>query len=109
MTILVSIETVLLILIALLVAGMLRTHGEILRALRLGPSGEESEAAVPTRVGPPANVDEQLLEPAADVVGVNLELRPLSVSMESNQNTLLGFLSSGCLSCVRFWEALSSA
>ena len=39
MTVLVSVETVLLVLLVVLVAGLLRSHAEILR--RLGPPGEE--------------------------------------------------------------------
>jgi hypothetical protein len=102
MAILVSIETVLLVLVSVLVAGMLRTHGEILRALRLGPANDDEAPTIPEK---PANVDEQLLAPAADIVGVTLEQQPLTLSLKGPRNTLLGFLSSGCLACVRLWDA----
>ena len=42
MTVLVACETVLLALLVLLVAGLLRSHAEILR--RLGPASAEAEA-----------------------------------------------------------------
>lgn len=108
MTILVSIETVLLVLLSLLVAGMLRTHGEILRALKLGPEeGDDAVMDTSPPPGPPANVDDRLRAPAPDIIGTDLALEELSVGMQGFQNTLLGFLSSGCLACVRFWEAVS--
>jgi len=107
MTILVSIETVLLVLIGLLVAGMLRSHADILRALKLGPVDEDEELDASPPPPPPANVDERLLEPAVDIRGVNLELHPLTLAVKGGRGTLLGFLSTGCLTCVRFWEAFS--
>ena len=106
MEIIVGIETLLLVSISVLVAGMLRTHGEILKALNLGPEESVMDASPPPQ--PPANVDERLFAPAADITGENLERTPLTVTMRGTQNTLLGFLTSGCLACVRFWDALSS-
>lgn len=112
MTILVSVETVLLIIIGLLVAGMLRTHADIMRALNLAPSGEgsqaTSEAANLELTAPPDNVDAQLFAPAAALEGVNLDLNPVNVEMKRDGGTLLGFLSSGCLTCLRFWHELST-
>lgn len=112
MTILVSVETVLLVAIGLLVAGMLRTHADIMRALNLAPSGKNSQTISdgpkPELTPPPENVDGQLFAPAAALEGVNLDLSPVSVEMKRKGGTLLAFLSSGCLTCVRFWHELST-
>ena len=112
MTVLVSVETALLIIVALLVAGMLRTHADIMRALNLSPVEDrqqpQPQELPPSRTGPPADVDEQLTVPAAPLEGVNLDLRPVSVEMKRDGGTLLGFLTSGCLACLRFWSELSS-
>ena len=45
MTAIVAVETVLLVLLVVLVAGLLRSHAEILR--RLGESGDPARGAVP--------------------------------------------------------------
>lgn len=85
-TVLVSVETALLIIVALLVAGMLRTHADIMRALNLSPVEDrqqpQPQELPPSRTGPPADVDEQLTVPAAPLEGVNLDLRPVSVEMK---------------------------
>ena len=100
MTVLVACETLLLVLLVLLVAGLLRSHAEILR--RLGPP--EADAA---REG------SSLPEPARragaqegnDVVGVTLERDAVKVGLGADSPpTLLAFLSTGCTACQGFWD-----
>jgi hypothetical protein len=100
MTILVSIETVLLVLLIVLVAGLLRSHAELLR--RVGAAdGEAGRAA-----GPPPTPQRDPGEPAPDVNGTTPSGDPASLSFAGGMGgaTLLAFLSTGCSTCAGFWE-----
>ena len=103
-------------LLAVLVAGLLRSHAEILRSLHELGAGREDTAprATPGRepqdltigAGPgvvgPANLTGSR---AADVSGQTPDGDSLQLSpTASGQDTLLAFLSSGCLTCHGFWE-----
>jgi hypothetical protein len=96
---LVSVETVLLVLLVVLVAALLRSHAEILRRLgpddaapRLpdSPTGIRAEVAAPELAG---------ITPTGDAVKLAFHGTP----------TLLAFLSSGCTSCIAFWEKLGDS
>jgi hypothetical protein len=104
-TVLVATETVLLVLLAVLVAGLLRSHAEILR--RLGPPpAADSADGVEALPEPPRRT---AAVPASDIAGTTLEGAPVQVGMRpGGPSTLLAFLSSGCLSCRSFWESLGS-
>jgi len=106
MTVLVSVETLLLVLLVVLVAGLLRSHAEILR--RLGPAEDGSEGQGRGVAPPPASVrgpDE--LRPAA-VAGSTPDGDVVTLAFEgaASMPTLLAFLTSGCSTCARFWETL---
>jgi hypothetical protein len=100
LAILVTIETIALVLLALLVAGLLRSHAEILR--RLGPPEESPE---------PASIDPMALPgrdaaPASDIAGTTLSGEPVKLAVAgSGTSSLIAFLSSGCSTCGAFWEA----
>jgi hypothetical protein len=107
-TVLVACETVLLALLVLLVAGLLRSHAEILR--RLGPPSAEGEAPESG-----AQQDPRLPTPARrattregnEIVGVSLEREPVKIGFgDEYPPTLLAFLSSGCGVCEGFWHDL---
>jgi hypothetical protein len=103
-TAIVTIETVALILLALLVLGLLRSHAEILRRLDAaeGPPAEREFApgiARPRGEGVRA-VDVAGQTPAGDAVQVAVT-RPGSP-------TLLAFLTSGCGVCEGFWETIGA-
>lgn len=98
---LVTLETILLVLLTLLVAGLLRSHAEILR--RLESSDRGSEASDPMGELPPARADSTA---AFDIVGTTLTREAIKVSVKAGSNTLLAFLSTGCLSCQSLWEGL---
>jgi hypothetical protein len=97
MTILVSIETVLLVLLIVLVAGLLRSHAELLR--RLGPATDGGQSPPPTPRRDPG-------APAPAVNGSTPAGDPVSLSFEGGASapTLLAFLSTGCSTCAGFWE-----
>jgi hypothetical protein len=97
MVALVSVETVLLVLLLVLVAGLLRSQAEILRRLAAAPV---SDPAPPPR-------DDRDVAPA--IAGTTLVGDALKVDFEGagSATTLLAFLTSGCGTCGHFWETLS--
>jgi hypothetical protein len=100
-------EGVVLLLLALLVAGLLRSHAEILRALHdLGASVEPGDRPRRT-TGTPATSDMGTSGSTAyDVVGVDLAGASAAVSVVGvKHDTLLAFLSTGCTTCQPFWDA----
>ena len=101
-----------------MLVGLLRSHAEILRRLPDaagepgdhehpdGPSGSGagSEAARPrmtTHLPGPRGTG----GPVVDIVGATLDGAQMSVS-PSKTDTLVAFLSSGCLTCKTFWDGL---
>jgi hypothetical protein len=104
MAILITVETLILALLTLLVAGLLRSHAEILRQLaELGggaaPSAGSGEELPPARDGG---------SPAFDIAGATVAGDAVKVAVAGARgNTLLAFLSSGCLPCRKLWRGLS--
>ncbi len=104
MAILITVETLILALLTLLVAGLLRSHAEILRQLaELGggaaPSAASGEELPPARDGG---------SPAFDIAGATVAGDAVKVAVAGARgNTLLAFLSSGCLPCRRLWQGLN--
>ena len=99
-------------LLALLVAGLLRSHAEILRALHeLGvsldprsPGRRATNAATPSYAPARAGGAD-----AHDLVGVSPSNDAVSIGVVgSQQPTLLAFLTSGCLTCQDFWDAFDA-
>ena len=113
MVVVVAVETVVLVLLAVLVAGLLRSHAEILRRLhQLGAGLEETSAVEAPLVLRPRSVRADAsstgsLGPAHDVGGAGLHDDAVIVPVIGVQHrTLLAFLSSGCLTCRTFWNTL---
>jgi len=114
MAVLVVLLAVVVALLALLVAGLLRSHAEILRALHqlgvdMDPARVDDGNAVTTPVGAPtirsAEVPKRPSRRAVDVVGTTPEHDAVSIAVAGAQHlTLLAFLSSGCGSCLAFWD-----
>jgi hypothetical protein len=102
-------EGVVLLLLALLVAGLLRSHAEILRALHdLGASVDPTDARATTSTATrtPATTVTSTDATAHDVVGLDLTGSTASVSVVgAKHDTLLAFLSTGCSTCQPFWDA----
>ncbi|MHB1986478.1 MAG: hypothetical protein ACYCSF_00600 [Acidimicrobiales bacterium] len=122
-------DTILVLLLALLVAGLLRSHADIVRTLHeMGaPIGDPSvsPASAPLSVGKLSassgvrRSPEGMLQvgpvmpprPAAsavfDLEGLTPSGDALGVAVSGvERHTLLAFLSSGCSSCGQFWEEL---
>ncbi|MEZ5142869.1 MAG: hypothetical protein R2726_10165 [Acidimicrobiales bacterium] len=120
MAVLVAVETVVLVVLAVLVVGLLRSHAVILRRLHeLGAgvdrtsagagAGVTSQVDFTTRPEIPAPSGELEFADAADVSGVTLggEVVALRV-VGAGHDTLLAFLSSSCATCERFWAAFAA-
>ncbi len=106
MTAIVVIEAVVLFLLLVLVAGLLKSHAEILRQLhRLGGSVEgDVPRATPTLRAPGFEKT-----PVVEISGTEPSGSTRSISLEHGRGeTLLAFLSTGCSSCSVFWDALGS-
>ena len=101
MAVLVSIETVLLVLLVVLVAGLLRSHAEILRRL-----GSGQGPAIPQPGDGRARDAERGTATAGPIAGQTLEGDAVSLDFSgaAGPPTLLAFLSSGCSVCGSFWE-----
>jgi hypothetical protein len=105
MTALVASETILLALLLVLVAGLLRSHAEILR--RLGPP-DEARADADTALPEPPTASAEVLPPAP-IAGTTLEGDAVKVTLgPTAPPTLVAFLTSGCGVCGNFWEGLRS-
>lgn len=106
MTALVILEAVVIVLLVVLVAGLLRSHADILRRLHALDGGEETMTARtsagitlgPTRTRPlPTHI-----------TGTTLGGVSRSLSLTDSRGLLLAaFLSTGCGSCQTFWETLA--
>ena len=120
MTIVVTVLAVVVGLLALLVAGLLRSHAMILRRLHeLGAGIADTPASVgerrtiserPSRAPDPGLPQPPVVtegRPAADLVGVGPRGEARAVRIAgARHDTVLAFLSSGCTTCHAFWEQL---
>ena len=114
MTAVVSVETVLLVILVVLVAGLLRSHAEILR--RLGPPGSPaSPGSAPdtsdaSGLGALRAPERPAGAPAAPIVGMTPDADAVALDLAAPGGpTLLAFLSSGCSTCAAFWAGLEEA
>ncbi len=112
MTALVAALTVAVLLLAVLVAGLLRSHAEILKALHDLGAGLELDRADPGPV--PVTID-GVRTPRADgapapeaITGSTLDGETAVVTLAGGTGTLLAFLSSGCSTCQAFWDAFAT-
>jgi hypothetical protein len=113
MVVLVIVQSFVLVLLALLVAGLLRSHAEILRRLPPPEPDPGREAASPADVGmgtlPRPDPEPRTAAAASDIVGTSLDGASVKISVTAGRGpTLLAFLSSGCATCAGFWEALQA-
>ena len=113
MTVLITAETLALALLTLLVAGLLRSHAEILRRLATLDGSAATTPATPAAPGPGSELPPARhgdLTPAFDIAGTTLAGDPVKIAVAgARTNTLLAFLSSGCLPCRRLWEGSPDA
>lgn len=96
---LIVIEGLVILLLVVLVAGLLRSHAEILRQLDSLGAGEHQD----TFVAAPRRHREQ--GPAQVITGVTPAGAAASVALSGGKGrTLLAFLSSTCTACATFWQ-----
>lgn len=111
MAVLVTVLAVVLALLTVLVAGLLRSHAEILRALHALGVSLDPDDAVPTIANNGAvHVPRPRAEPrhAVDISGNTPTGDATSIAVVgARHSTLLAFLTSGCSTCAEFWSALS--
>ncbi|MGH2556097.1 MAG: peroxiredoxin family protein [Actinomycetota bacterium] len=104
MIVLVTIETIVLVLLSLLVAGLLRSHAEILR--RLSP---HDEPVGRPSMEPDLGVGMRDAATAPDIAGKTLEGESLKLAVAGGgTSSLIAFLSSGCSTCRQFWDAFQN-
>jgi thiol-disulfide isomerase/thioredoxin len=112
MTVIVVTNTVALVLLAMLVVGLLRSHAEILR--RLGPEEEHGDHA--QRVSSATSPNLELIDlpgprdaspPASDIVGETPLGDAVKITVRGGKDTLVTFLSSGCLTCMSLWDGIA--
>jgi hypothetical protein len=114
MAVLITLLGVVLALLALLVAGLLRSHAEILRALHdlgvdLDPAvGGGATARVPEPVVRARDAPPLERRAAFDIVGETPDHGAVTIAVAGAQHlTLLAFLTSGCTTCIGFWDAFA--
>jgi len=108
MTVLVLVETVLLAVLAVLVAGLLRAYGAVLRRLHtLDHGGSAAPRQFDLLPEPTVRPAETEFGPAHDITGETLSGEVVSARLVGvEHDTLLLFLSSGCATCAAFWSDL---
>lgn len=104
MVVLVTMFSVVVGLLALLVAGLLRSHAEIMRALRelgadVGARPSPRSASLPATGSGRSPSDVVGTSPGGDAVSVGV--------VGARHSTLLAFLSSGCHTCADFWRSFA--
>jgi len=111
MTALVVALTFAVALLGLLVAGLLRSHAEILRRLHELGAGLDGEAGpAPVALAGNGRAGTRLAarsdRPAFDLAGVSPDDEAVAVGVVGTSHpTLLAFLTSGCATCEGFWDA----
>jgi hypothetical protein len=127
MVALVLILTFVVLLLGILVAGLLRSHADILKSLHdlgagvgdpsatsdehghhLGGGPPSAQAVhIPFTLGPPLPEERDSVS-APTVAGVTPGGDALAITVTGHDTlTLIAFLSSGCSTCAGFWEAFS--
>jgi hypothetical protein len=116
---LVCIEAVAIALLAVLVAGLLRSHAEILRALhglgvdvdwaRRAGAGPATGVSTDVVLGPsPARSTDGEIS-GRDIVGTDPSGGAVRIAvLGARHDTLVAFLSTGCSTCRTFWDSFRS-
>ena len=116
MTAVVVVLTVVVLLLTILVAGLLRSHAEMLKAFNeLGVNfGEDGHVGHTAKVDPPTrnrHASERIIQSHGDgtvhdISGTTPRGGSTAVALIGrNERTLLAFLTSGCATCKGFWDA----
>jgi len=110
-TALVIIEALVILLLGVLVAGLLRSHAEILRKLHdLGVhmDGENDHVDHGFNVSEAISAPNPVTSEAYDIAGATPGGDAVAITViGARQPTLLAFLSTGCTTCAEFWTAMA--
>ena len=113
MTIVVLVQSIVLALLVFLVAGLLRSHAEVLRRLHELGAGldPEERAPAPVALRPRGDLPSSAtLGAGHDLSGTGLHDDAMLLPVRGvSHRTLLAFLSSGCLTCKTFWDEFADA
>lgn len=107
MTALIVSLTIAVALLAILVAGLLRSHAEILRALHELGVGESGKATRSSGLKTREGIAEPRTEntPAFDISGTKPDGAARHVGVLGTEHTtLLAFMTTGCSTCQTFWK-----
>lgn len=121
MTFVLAALTVVVVILTIVVVGLLRSHGEMLRAFNelgvtFGHDDPENPAALlpnPQRK-PVPHARDRITEGSNngsvfDISGTTPRGGALAVGLQNrNERTLLAFLTSGCTTCRNFWDAFAN-
>lgn len=106
MAVLVLLLAVVVALLGVLVAGLLRSHAEILRALHEMGVGLDPDQVPAPAMGVEVPRSRREIHAATDLAGVTPRGDSISVSLVGvEHSTLVAFLTSGCSTCSGFWSA----
>ncbi len=112
MAVLVMLLAVVVALLGVLVAGLLRSHAEILRVLHELGAGLDPDDAAPVRSVPSVHAPSPVERPsraASDLSGVTPAGDTVGIAIVGAAHpTLVGFLTTGCTSCADFWSAFAN-
>jgi len=94
------------ILLAVLVVGLLRSHADILRSLHQLGVGEDVEHTHTSTSTPQPRLN---ADAPADIAGQTLRGSTVHIGVSGiDTRTLLAFLSTGCSACIGLWEDLAA-
>lgn len=108
MTALVVIEGIVIALLVVLVAGLLRSHADILRKLESLGAGDDAANSIVRSSRPEIALTPMRTEPASvtSISGPTPFGDNASVALAGSRGSvLLAFLSSGCSTCETFWKS----
>ncbi len=110
MVALVIVSMFVVLVLGILVAGLLRSHADILRSLHelgvgVGDPAAATVVSAPVTMVTPESSPVLGMAPAIAGLTPTGDARAIAVD-NSDDLTLLGFLSSGCSGCAAFWDAL---
>jgi hypothetical protein len=103
---LVIIEGIVILLLAVLVAGLLRSHADIIRTLDSLGAGDDARSAAPgaLNLGPTRRAVGKV--PTEAITGRTLDGASRTVALTGSRgHVLVAFLSSGCSTCRPFWSS----
>ncbi len=105
MTAAIVIEGVVIVLLLVLVAGLLKSHAEILRNLDALGAGLDADVPTTQRL----RVTGLGAAPTGELTGVDPAGAAVSATLTHGRGeTLLAFLSTGCASCRVFWQEMAT-